>query len=799
MLRHYLVAAFRNIRKQKLYAGLNILGLSVGMACALLLGSYVQRELSFDQFHSRADRIFLSYLQNQTDSKVWRGTYTEGKLLLPLAHEIASVERVTQVFPLGRDELAAGDRSVNTPQNILAVDTNFFHVFDFSLTTALPQPLQAPNQILLTDSMARALFGDGDALGQTVVLRNHDYQVAGLVREAPENSHLHFAALISHASLESVGNAFSYYGYGCHYLLARAGTDPDRFAQEISEKITTTMNAGHAESQYSVALLPLRSLHFYQDFDWNPLVRTENRQKVYIFLAVGLLVLLLGCLNFVIIFTARSSLRNLEVGVRKVMGASRAQIVSLYFVEVLLMALAALLLSVLLTDGGVRLFRDLADTPLTIRYFSWNYARLALGVLACIGLLAGLYPALQFSRFQPIQLLEKRFSRGKTGVRDLLIIGQFVISLVMMAATVLMYQQLDFLKRANLGFANAQLVVVTPQRSNRHSTPVNEREKLMTLKDRWTRHPHVVALSRCATYPGAIAKNRYDDYQTVPASDRPSYAIRPIYADLDYLRVLQPEWVQYDSLRAGTSHIVLNQKAVEALSLDDPLTASILNLSDSTTTPVAAIINDFHYTSLKQEVEPLALTLLADADTSWKSTWLQRLIVRLDTRELQTTLASLQDDFALLFPGYTMDVKFVDEQFATLYAAEDRLLHFFLIFSGLAIFVSCLGLFGLTTFLAAQRFREINLRKVLGASGRDIAWLLVHDLSRLFLLANVVAIPLAWFLMQRWLEDFALRIGIGPDAFALAAGMALVLSLGTVSYQLWRATQANPADALRAE
>ncbi|MGB3616890.1 MAG: FtsX-like permease family protein [Catalinimonas sp.] len=805
MLRHYFLTALRSIRKQRLYAGINVLGLAVGTACALLIGAYVQRELLFDRFHDKADRIFMAYLENTTETKVWRGVYSDRELVGALPDDRADVARVTSLFPIWGRELGVGERYVSAG-NLFAADSNFFEVFDFPVLSSLPDPLRGPNRIMLADTLAQRLFGDGDPLGEKITLAGADYLVTGVLGATPNDSHVQYGALVSFASLAVPENAIPYHQYAAQYVLARPGANLRTFARETSEHVTAIQNKGREGMgiQYRTKLMALADLHFYEQFDWNPHVRTESRRKVHIFLAVGALVLLMGCLNFVIIFTARSSLRRQEVGVRKVFGAGQRQVVTLYFVEILLMALAALVLAVLLVEVGVRLFERLADTRLHIDYGAWAFWRLVLGVLFVVGLLAGVYPAWQFSRFQPVSLMARRFSRGRTDVRNALVVGQFAISLVMMIATGVVYRQVSHLKTADVGFDEASLVVFSPHRPTPRVPAVRLVEKLRVLKDRFSRYPEVISSSLCTAYPGGVRQNRYDGYRavrndTAPDPDDEGMMMKPIYADLDFLRTLQPEVAAADSLRLGTRHLAVNLAAANALGLEQPLGREVFNTVDSTVLPVAALIGDFHFASLRRPVEPMVLTLSPASDTTEGMQYVRHLLVRFEASPTQEVLARLQGDAEPLFPGYELRTTFLDQRFAELYEEEDRLLHFFAVFSGLAIFVSCLGLFGLVTFLATQRLRELSLRKVLGANGRDLAWLMVRDLTRLFGVAVLLAVPLAWYLTHRWLEDFAVRIGVRPDVFVWSILFTTLLSLAAVSYQLRRAGRVNPAEALRSE
>jgi len=808
MLKNHLKIALRTLRRHKGYAFINIVGLAVGMACCLLIVRYVQDERSFDRFHEQADRIYRLVEDRGTrdarDQGSVRHLASTSYEVGPLLHD-GYPEAITHAVRFYRQTALIVRDEARTFQEdrLFFADSAVFDAFSFRLLRGDPATaLDAPYTLVLTASTARKYFGDEDPIGQ--VLRyegRQDFEVTGVVEDVPANAHFHFDLLASYASLKTfMPWTQSHWQWPpIHtYLKLAAGVEAATVQAQLPGFILQYGGEEQA-AERSFALQPLTDIHLHSQRE-DELAPNGDIASVYLFSAIALFILLLACINFMNLTTARGASRAWEASMRKVMGAGRLQLVRQFLSEAMLQALLALVLALVLVEWLLPVFNVLSGKALTFQLFSgWLIPAALIGLVLGIGVLAGSYPALYFSGFQPVAMLKGMSGRdGSATLRKALVVFQFAVSCALIIGTGVVYSQLQYLQHKKLGFDKEHVVAIDlidyPDRIN------YER-----LKQALLQHPGVVSVAASSTIPG---RETPSNYPIVPEGTRPEDGTRipTLAVDHDFIATFNL------ALAAGRSFskafptdtseaLLLNETAAERLAWTDPVGKKITLSYDHPTRgfvqkegTVVGIVKDFHQASLHRAIDPLLLHVLPP------SQFFYYLSVRIRPEDVPATLAFLETQWkAYSTSGYPFSYTFMDAAFDALYRAEARFGDVVAYFSGLAILIACLGLFGLAAFTTERRTKEIGVRKTLGASIPSIVALLSKDFLKLVLIAFVLAAPLAYFAMTHWLHAFAYRIEISWPIFLCAGLVALLVALLTVSYQAIRTALTDPVKALRYE
>lgn len=797
MLKSYLKSALRHVRRQPLYAMINLAGLAIGLAGTMLILLYVQRETSYDRFHQHADRIVRVAVEANYSGNERRHCLTSARLGPTLAQEFPEVEQYVRLGLVRRETYVRQGEKLFREKRLLFADSTFFEVFDFPLIAGNPQSaLRAKQTLVLTESAARRYFGDENPLGRSLTIelgRPVEFQVTGVMRDVPENSHLRFEMVISFVTLPPL-----FYGpidrwlrqdFYTYLLLADAAA-----AEQVSAKLPAFYQRHMAQefagigSSLRFFLQPLTDIHLRSHLE-HELEANGDLAYVMIFSLVAVLILAIACINFMNLATARASKRAREVGMRKVVGARRSELVRQFLGEALVFAALAFLLALALTWLLLPLFNNLAGytlQPADLLQPSLLVPMLLLAVLA--GMLAGSYPALLLASFRPIVALKGRQGvQGKRG-RQVLVVAQFFVSVFLIAGTLAVIRQVDYMRTKKLGFAGEQIVAM----------PIRDagmRQRLDAIKGAMESHPGVKVVSASSGLPGGIVS--VDGIK--PKGAQEVWVTNMLWVDFDFIEAMGMRMVAGRSFdRQFTTDVdeafILNERAIAALGWQQSWAEQEIEWQGprhSKRGRVIGIVEDFHFKSLHLEVEPIVLQL----DPAIASFVLAR-IDPLQAAEALDGLASVWQQFA---PAHPFDYFFLSDEFNKLYQTEEKLQTIFLVFSVLAIAIACLGLFGLAAFAAEQRTKEIGIRKVLGATPAGIAVLLSGEFARLVLLSLLFAFPAAWFAIQRWLSGFAYRASIDWSLFVLAALLALGIAMLTVSFQVIRASLADPVRALRHE
>ncbi len=789
MFQNYLKTAFRHLLKRKSYAFINIFGLAVGIACCLIICLYILEELSFDRFHEKADRIYRTTTHAVIGDSEWKTAVVSPALGPVLTEEIPEIEKAVRIDHFENVVVRFEDQ-VFTENEVLAADPDFFQVFTFPLLEGDPNTaLAEPYTIAITRAIAEKYFRQIDGvIGRYLTIDDQAYEVKGVLDDIPENTHFYFDMVFSFHSLRKGREPRWQNSNTITYFLLQEGasiegmqTKLEALLEKHSPSYNDMIKAGYS---WNLPVQAMRDVHLRSHLE-DELQVNGHLRNVYIFALIALFILLIACINFMNMATARSADRAREVGVRKTLGSRRSDLIRQFLTESGLITLLALLLSLGLTELMRRPFSLLSGRSLNMELFSNPLLLASLFLIAIfVTLAAGSYPAFYLSRFQPISVLRGVFKAGSKsgGFRNALVVFQFVVSISLIACTILVYQQLRFIQNKELGMNKENVLII------QNADKLGEQQN--SFLERLQKDPRVQAVAFSNYSPFAEYEGSYFVEKGRSADERQLLNFLRINENyLPTMGISLKEGRNFSKeFAADTAAIILNEAAVEELGMNNPIDKFVLW---SQPLRVVGVVNNYHFRSLHEDIRPLALLLAEQGDV---------LEVRLSTDDVGNTLAWIEKEWQA-FSGASapLEYSFLDEDFNALFQAEQRQGKLFGAFALLAIFIACLGLLALASFMAERRSKEMGIRKILGASTRGVLFLLSRDFTRLVLIAFVIASPLAWWLMNQWLQSFAYRIDINWTAFALAGLAALIIAWITVSLQSFRVATSNPVEALRDE
>lgn len=804
MIRNYLKMAWRNLIKNKAFSFINIFGLSIGMSVCFIIMLFVQDELSYDKFNEKADRI----VRVQFKANINGGAINESNVMPPTAQTIKKdypeVLEATRIRAYGFPKVIIYDKKFNEGQ-FAYVDANFFSVFTFPLikgnaATALLQP----NTVVISKNLAKKYFGDEDPLGKTITFAGYDnplYKVTAVMEDMPGNSHFHFDMLGSMESLPEAKSASWLESNFYTYLVLQKGFDykkleaklPGMVEKYMGPQILQSMGMSLAQfrtkgNELGFVLQPLTSIHLHSHSS-TELEPGGDEKYVYIFGAIALFMLLIACINFINLSTAGASKRAKEVGIRKVMGSGKFALVKQFLAESILITFIAVLFSFVIIQLALPVFNDLSGKNLNPGFrIQPIISLISLGLLA--GIFAGIYPAFFLSSFKPIAVLKGRFSTGtkSLGLRRGLVVFQFFISVCLIVGTIVVYQQMNFIRNKKLGYDKEQLLVLP------NSYLLGKQEK--TFRDELLKDSSVVNVTSSGYRP---AGPTYGNNTLIYPDGKENEIKRVLRYDVDerYIPTLGMQMAagrNFSSQQAtDSSAVIINEAAARAFGWADNATNHTLtklgNNDDHTDYHVIGVVKDFNFKTLHEAITPLIMVMQPTSG----------LIVKVKPGSTASLLSSMKQRWETYQTEEPFTYAFMDELYDKTYSAEQKSALILNIFALLTILVACLGLFGLATYTAEQRTKEIGVRKVLGASVTQVTQMLSKEFLKLVLAACVIAFPLAWWAMNNWLQGFAYRINISGWVFLIAGAAALIIALITVSYQAIKAAMANPVKSLRTE
>ncbi len=793
MLKNYVQIALKHLRKQKLFSLLNILGLTVGITCCLLIFLFVQNEFSYDNFHKHGKNIYRVMRVGNINGQVSDIPYLSPPYASALLNDYPdAVQKAVRVMP-DNDLITYKHTSFNE-KNIYLADSNFFEVFDFPLLQGNRSTvLKDPGSIVLTASAAKKYFGNEDPIGK-VVLFNQDrqFKVTGVAQDVPVNSHLNFDMIVPISNWRNSEWFNQWPNNGLFvYVQLNPATDPEQLKKRFPQFMEKYMGKFYAENGFKMGLTinPLKDIYFESSTPFDH-VKHGNKKMVYIFISIALLILLIACINFINLATARATDRSKEVGLRKVLGAVRHQLVGQFILESFVYATLSALLAAGLLQLVMPSYARLLGYALPAYWNNPIFYVFLLMVILTVGMLAGSYPALLLSSFSPIEALKGKLKTGTRGAffRKALVVFQFGVSVLLIISVTIITTQMRFVKNKDLGFNKNQSMIVRLDNNSIWDKKVQFKKELLN-------NPAVDNVSLMSGEPGG-----FFDIYGFEAEAKPTERLmfNTEYADFEYAKTLGLKFIAgrdfsanypSDSLRAA----VINRSAATKLGYtpQQAIGKWIRNLkNDSLRRTIIGVVEDFHFASLKETINPLVIAPNLDRRLA---------LIKLSTDRLGATVDQIRKVYSQMAPAYPFEYEFLDDTFNQLYQSESSQEQILGIFSMVAIFIACLGLFGLASYTATKRTKEIGVRKVLGSSIENIVVLLSKDLLKPVLLGTAIALPIGYFAMNRWLQAFAYRISVQWWMFAMAVAAAVVIAMVTVSLQAVKAALANPASSLRSE
>jgi putative ABC transport system permease protein len=805
MIKNHFKIALRSLLRNKTFTLINISGLAIGLATCLLIMLFVQNELSYDRFNEKADRIVRVVFRGAVQGEKMKEANVMPPVAQTMQKDYPEVQQATRLRKAGFPRISIGDKTFKDDA-FAYVDSNFFQVFTLPFLKGDPRTaLLDPNSIVISETLAKKYFGKEDPIGRTLHFKdmNADLKITGLMRDIPSNSHFHFDIFGSMGRLPEsrdpswmTSEYFTYLvlpeGYDYKKLQAKMSDIMQKYAGSQVEKAfgmpyTQFLKKGN---DLGLFLQPLTDIHLHSDLNLE-LEAGSDIRYVYIFSVVALFMLVIACINFMNLSTAGASKRAREVGIRKVMGSLRIQLVRQFLLESILIAAVGLLLSIVLVYWTIPFFNNLSGKNLSLNLLhnSWLIPGLILfGLLT--GFFAGSYPAFYLSSFNPVTVLKGKFSSNKTSVRlrSGLVVFQFLISIVLIVSTTVVYKQLSYIQNEKLGYDKNQVLIVE------QSYWLGKDQD--AYKQKLLQDPRVVSVSGSGYLPAGYSYN--NNFMVYP-ENKSDQLVKTLRYDVDYTYIptlgMELAAGRNFSQTFGTDSLglIINEEAAKAFGWGMNALGHQVTYPDNdgkkVTFHVIGVVKDFHFKSLHEPISPLVMVLARNFDN---------IIVKTKTKDIPGLLATMKKEWTSL-ADMPFTYSFLDERYENTYNAEKKLGWILGIFSGLTIFVACLGLFGLATFTAEQRVKEIGIRKVLGATVSSIVTLLSKDFLKLVFIAFVIATPVSWYLMNRWLQDFAYKINISVWIFIIAAVLAIAITLVTVSFRAVKAAVNNPVDSLRNE
>lgn len=806
MIRNYIKIAFRNLRRHGFYSIINVTGLAVGIACCLMIVLFVQDELSYDKHHEKADRIY----RVAADINIGGTHHQMATSPTPMAKTMVTDYPIVEMagrFGWSGSYLVKREGDNIKESKVVYADNSILQIFTIPFIEGdSRRALEKPNSLVLSQSAAQRHFGDESPIGKQLTLQNRDlFQVTGVYEDMPKNSHFHFDFMLSMEGLDEAKST-SWLGnnYQTYFQLSESA-NIEEFGSSFAEMVNT-YTYPQAEALLGTSLedykksgqwvryyaQPLPAIHLNSNLTWE-LEPNGDIKYVYIFSAIAMIIMIIACINFMNLSTARSANRAKEVGIRKVLGSYRSHLIKQFLTESILLSFLAMIIAIVLTSLALSSFNQLANKSLVIPFSEPMFWVSVSSAILLIGFVAGVYPSFFLSGFRPAQVLKGTLALGaKSGwLRSTLVVVQFCVSIFLIVGTLVINRQLNFIQNTKVGFDKEQVIII----ENAYALDGN----LEAYRNSLLQNANIVSATISSFLPVSSARSDSDFFPEGQSPDlNNSVSMQNWAIDYDYVETMGMEIIEGRNFSldfpSDSSGIILNERAAELFGIsDDPLGKRVFVIGDDSDFiyfEVVGIVKNFNYESLKKNIGALSFSLRESRGY---------ISFRIDTENMPIMISALESKWKELGPGQPFQYSFLDDRFAKMYDAEQRVGNIAFTFSILAIFVACLGLFGLAAFTAQQRTKEIGVRKVLGASVSSILMLLSMEFGKLILIALVFAIPISWYFMDSWLQDFYYRINLGPGIFLYAGIITFVIAWLSMSWQSVKAAMGNPIDALKDE
>ena len=814
MINNYLKIALRNLKKHRFYSLINIMGLSIGLACCLLITLYVLDELSYDRHHEKSDRIYRVANHINFGGNDTKYTVSPAPMAEAMMNEIPEVEVATRFRSWGSFLVKRQDNDDNFKEyNLIWSDPQVVDVFTIPFIEGDPSTaLTEPNTLIISESIAKKYFQDEDPLNKTLILNNDmNYKITGVYKDMPSNSHFHFNIMMAMSGLDESKNGMWLSNNFQTYFVLRQGADPQSVEQKLNDLLfkyigpqvlqfmgMTLEELEEQGSNEELFLQPLEKIHLHSDltveFESNGDIR-----YVYIFSVIALFILTIALVNFMNLATARSSDRAKEVGIRKVLGSYRIYLVRQFLAESVIFTFISIIISLILANIALPFFNSVSGKSLSIPFESFVFWLVIFTAILVIGILAGLYPAFFLSSFKPVSIFQGKYTRGSRGsiTRSVLVVFQFATSIMLIIGTIAVYNQLNYITHKKLGYDKDQVVLLD-------DTFVLGNQ-INSFKNEMLRNPAIKSASISSFLPVQnSARSNTTLWKKGTRTPESSVNMQVWNVDEDYIQTMGMHILKGRSFSpefpGDSTAIVLNETAAEQFGYDDPLGQEIesftftddnaIDENKTTTYRVIGIVENFHFESLRDNIGSLGMLLNPSNGM---------ISFRYDAVKTAEVINDLKSKWKEMAPGQPFQYNFLDEQFGLMYSGEKRTGQIFMSFAILAIIIACLGLFALAAFMAEQRTKEIGVRKVMGATTSNIIFMLSKDFGKLVIIAFIIAIPVAWYGITEWLSGFAYKDIPGIMLYGVAGLVALLIAWLTVGYQSFKAASANPALSLRDE
>jgi putative ABC transport system permease protein len=811
MFANFIKIALRNIIKHKSYVFINVLGLSIGIACSILIMLFVLQELSYDKFNEKFRRIYRLYLSAKIGPSEMEGAWTAPPTAAAFIQEFPEVEDAVRMDNWGEVVVKYEDKSFIEKHFMLA-DSSFFNIFSIPLIQGNPSTaLNKPYTVVITKETAQKYFGNEDPVGKMIRVNNDTsyFTITGVIEKVPVNAHFEFDLLASFLTHRRAKDNFWLSNSFYTYLLLKEGSSEEKLQEKIPavlEKYVgpqlqavlgiTIGEFVSAGNRYGLYLQPLADIHLNPEIE-HGLKPSNDKKYIYIFSSIAFLIILLAGINYMNLSTAQSANRSREVGLRKVVGSTRKLLIMQFLVESVVLTIISLIIAVIIVEYFLPYFNRIMDLQLSINYFKkWYIIPGMLSIVILIGILSGIYPSLFLATFRPVQILSGKLKQGaKSGMlRSILVIIQFLISVLIILCTIIIYRQINYMLNKDLGFRKEQLLVL------RRAEAIGK-EKIQVFKQEIKKYPGVINATNSTAVPGY--PNNNNGFLVEGWGPDKTVGMQVNWIDYDYFDTYELKLkdesgrVFSKEFATDTAAAIINESAVRQFGLEKPLEVRFMQPVDTgkfNYLQVIGIVKDFHYQSLHENIYP---HIFLHKPESWD--WGGYITIRISPENMKGTIKNIEETWEKFTSNNPFQYFFLDEEFNKTYQEEKRTSKLSLGFAVLAIFIACLGLYGLTSFAAEKKIKEIGIRKVMGASISKIIVLFIREIAGLIVVSTLIAWPLAYFIMNNWLQNFYYRIDLNFIEFLLSFLIALTIAFITVSYTVYSAAIRNPVKALQYE
>ncbi|MCF7793198.1 MAG: ABC transporter permease [Candidatus Cloacimonetes bacterium] len=783
MFKNYLKIALRNLIRQKGYSAINIIGLAIGISCTMLLSLWIVDELSFDTFHENKDRIFRVLEHQEYSSQSMEVAVTPGPLAAALKENFPEVKRSTRFDFVTKFQIKLEDQVFPEIKGAY-VDPDFLEMFTFPIIQGDQKPLNDINSVVLTKYAADKIFGDTDPIGKLITMGEDSKTVSAVIEDVPRNSHLQFHFLQPMAEYKRLGEALEDWGRNSLHTYIEINENAD--ADELNDKITGFIKENSEGAASDLYLQPLTETHLHSSGFVADFSGMGDFSYIIIFGCISLFIIIISCINFISLTTARYSKRAREVGMRKVLGSQRKHLISQFLGESILMVTISLVFAFVIVEFVLPYFNLFTAKKLSLfANFGLESTLLLIGMTALLGIIAGIYPAFMLSSFKPVAVLKGSSLKGQKGgnFRKILVVLQWSLSIILIISTIILFQQLKYMQNKKLGFEKEQILY----------TRFYDMESYETYKQELLKNPAIESITGALALPHNMA-NSTSGANWEGRNEEESFLLHFEMVQNDFIDTFNMKMTSGNTFTQENEisedfGFILNETAIKKMGLEDPIGTkfTLWGMEGK----IIGVVEDFHFKSLHNPIEPLVMMKLPD--------YLYYTVVRVNSNDIAKTKEFLEETVQNFNPEKRIEFKFFDERFDAMYKSEMEMSTVLKLFTGLAIFIACLGLFGLSAFLTELRTREIGIRKVLGADIPNIIFNLSKDFTRWIIIANIIAIPVAYFILRKALMNFAYRIDINITVFIVTFVVSLLLALITVISQTIKAALSNPVKALKYE